>query len=83
MILPWHLGRQLKLTLFFTLRWHEKDVRKIRRSLQVFYTTGKRHGEIMQQQKQEALNTSSLRYKTLLFWLYAPSQDLYPRLDSR
>jgi tRNA dimethylallyltransferase len=59
-------------------RWHPKDFRKIRRSLEIYYTTGLKQSEIIETQSK-----SELRYKTLVFWVYAPPKDLNPRLDQR
>ncbi|KAJ3145370.1 hypothetical protein HDU89_007124 [Geranomyces variabilis] len=72
-------------------RWHARDVRKIRRSLQIFYTTGRRHSDIMAEQRQGAPDRASgddgsagqLRFDTCVFWLYADPTALYPRLDAR
>ncbi|RKO87612.1 IPP transferase-domain-containing protein [Blyttiomyces helicus] len=55
-------------------RLHERNDRKIRRSLEVFYTTGKPHSEWLNDQQ---------RYPTCIFWLYADSEQLNPRLDAR
>ncbi|KAJ3041890.1 hypothetical protein HK097_002158, partial [Rhizophlyctis rosea] len=64
--------------------WHPRADRKIRRSLEIFYTTGKTHSEWMAEQKAAAEGSKSeLRYRTIVFWLYADPQVLYPRLDSR
>ncbi|KAI8927816.1 IPP transferase-domain-containing protein [Entophlyctis helioformis] len=65
-------------------RWHPKDSRKIRRSIEVLYTTGKQHSQWLREQKTAGQQVDTqLRYRTLVFWLYAPIQSLYPRLDSR
>jgi tRNA dimethylallyltransferase len=62
-------------------RWHHNDWRKMRRSLQIFYTTGERHSDILKQQKESG--GGSLRYRTGVFWLWADNKALDPRLDSR
>ncbi|KAJ3144933.1 hypothetical protein HDU86_001325 [Geranomyces michiganensis] len=77
-------------------RWHVRDVRKIRRSLQIFYTTGRRHSDIMSEQRQLGSSDSNsnapvagaaagqLRFdNTCVFWLHADPKALYPRLDAR
>lgn len=61
-------------------RWHPKDFRKIRRSLEIYYTTGTKQSEILEHQSK---STSELRYSTLVFWLYATPEELIPRLDAR
>ncbi|KAJ3415948.1 hypothetical protein HDV05_003789 [Chytridiales sp. JEL 0842] len=62
-------------------RWHHKDWRKMRRSLQVYYTTGKKHSDIIKEQKESG--GGALRYKTGVFWLWANNKALDPRLDGR
>ncbi|TPX66284.1 tRNA dimethylallyltransferase [Spizellomyces sp. 'palustris'] len=62
-------------------RWHPNEDRKLRRSLQIFYTTGKPHSEWIAEQK--AATRDTLRFKTCIFWLYADPPALYPRLDQR
>ncbi|KAI8912961.1 IPP transferase-domain-containing protein [Powellomyces hirtus] len=65
-------------------RWHARDRRKIRRSLQIFFRTGRKHSDIMAEQKQNPLSSASpLRFNTCVFWLYADPKALYPRLDAR
>lgn len=80
-------------------RWHWRDIRKVRRSVEVALQTGKRHSEIIVEQQQvpsEAEYASrplscrshlptfiNGRYRTLVFWLYAKPEVLEPRLDSR
>ena len=92
-------------------KWHPKDARKIRRSLQIWLETGKQASEIYAKQRQ-ARNKSevidpvggssrtalfdgrtgpeisssqhpSLRYDTLVFWLYKDPEALKERLDKR
>ncbi|KND04186.1 tRNA dimethylallyltransferase [Spizellomyces punctatus DAOM BR117] len=62
-------------------RWHPNEDRKLRRSLQIFYTTGKPHSEWIAE--QQASTKDTLRFKTCIFWLYADPPALYPRLDKR
>ncbi|EPX74942.1 tRNA isopentenyltransferase [Schizosaccharomyces octosporus yFS286] len=62
-------------------RWHPRDVRKIRRSLEIYFNTGKRPSDIYKE--QSSLNKSKLKYKTLLFWANAENDVLMPRLDAR
>ncbi|KAL2916537.1 tRNA dimethylallyltransferase, mitochondrial [Polyrhizophydium stewartii] len=66
------------------MRWHPNDGRKIRRSIEIFYTTGRPHSDWIRQQAQDsAARPTQLRYPTLVFWLYGDPKALYPRLDSR
>ena len=58
-------------------RWHRNDVRKVRRSLEVYYTTGTKHSEHYKDREQH------LNYRTCLLWLYSPPEILDPILDSR
>ncbi|WBW70861.1 tRNA isopentenyltransferase Tit1 [Schizosaccharomyces osmophilus] len=62
-------------------RWHPRDVRKIRRSLEIYFHTGKRPSDIYKE--QSSLRKSKLKYKTLLFWANAENDVLMPRLDAR
>ncbi|KAJ3013841.1 hypothetical protein HKX48_005492 [Thoreauomyces humboldtii] len=65
-------------------RWHERHGRKIRRSIQVFYTTGRKHSELIAEQwRQKTSSGSALRHDTCVFWLHAPPAILNPRLDAR
>lgn len=79
-------------------RWHWRDIRKIRRSVEVALQTGMPHSEIMAQQKQaepeaecvrpyytleSVLMLHWVRYRTLILWLYAEPKVLEPRLDGR
>lgn len=70
-------------------RWHPKDRRKIRRSLEIFLTTGKRASDIYaEQQKNKTANAvaddeSGSTVDPLLFWVHAEKQTLRDRLDQR
>lgn len=59
-------------------RWHPNDVRKIRRSLEVFYSTGQKHSDLIR-----STADIGLRYRTCIFWLYAKQTVLDDRLDRR
>lgn len=61
-------------------RWHQNDIRKIKRSLEVFIKTGgnRRYSEIIQQQKP-----LESRYRSLIFWLHSDWQELMPKLNDR
>ncbi|KAK0727858.1 IPP transferase-domain-containing protein [Lasiosphaeria miniovina] len=73
-------------------KWHPNDVRKIRNSLQIFLTTGRRASEIYAE--NQSLKVSKWAHSdpaaptpspwnALLLWLYANPESLNPRLDSR
>lgn len=70
-------------------RWHPNDRRKIRRSLEIFLTTGKRASDIYAEQ-QERKNTRAISEvdaeptaDPLLFWVHSEKQTLRDRLDGR
>ncbi|KAK3358933.1 IPP transferase-domain-containing protein [Lasiosphaeria hispida] len=72
-------------------RWHPNDVRKIRNSLEIFFTTGRRASEIyaeqriQKQSKWASPDSEPVQkpWKLLLFWLYARRDALNDRLDKR
>lgn len=70
-------------------RWHPRDARKIRRSLEIYFQTGRRASEIYAEQKllkSEAVmkDSSLLRYEnTVIFWVHAAKDVLNARLDAR
>lgn len=71
-------------------RWHPKDARKIRRSLEIYFQTGRPASEIYaEQQAQKAAVLQSegqglLRFEnTLIFWIHAEKEVLNARLDAR
>ena len=80
-------------------RWHPNDRRKIQRSLEIFLKTGKTASQTYREQvtkKKEHLtgeddaedttqsdSPTTFRYPTLLLWLHASRDVLYPRLDAR
>lgn len=76
-------------------RWHPNERRKIQRSLEIYLRTGKPASQVYDEQRarkqsaQGALNEKStfddfgLRFPTLVFWVHAEKDVLYPRLDGR
>ena len=78
-------------------RWHPRETRKIRRSLEIYFQTGKPASEIYAQQKlqKQAMSDGEsvvgpppahsglMRYQTLLFWVHGERERLYSRLDGR
>ncbi|ROW15514.1 hypothetical protein VPNG_02391 [Cytospora leucostoma] len=70
-------------------RWHPNDRRKIRRSLEIFLTTGKRASDIYAEQRQRkaaeiaAQDDSSPNADALLLWVHSEDQVLKDRLDKR
>ncbi|KAI2471959.1 tRNA isopentenyltransferase [Annulohypoxylon bovei var. microspora] len=66
-------------------RWHPDDRRKIKRSLEIFLTTGQRASDIYAQQKQAKSLSSpaSGPWQSLMFWVYTDPEVLRKRLDKR
>ncbi|KAJ5924944.1 hypothetical protein N7454_007583 [Penicillium verhagenii] len=70
-------------------RWHPKDGRKIRRSLEIYFQTGRPASEIYAEQKASKAQTMAkdagfLRSNnTMIFWVHAEKEVLDGRLDSR
>ncbi|KAI0904582.1 IPP transferase-domain-containing protein [Ustulina deusta] len=66
-------------------RWHPDDRRKIKRSLEIYLTTGKRTSDIYAEQQEAKLVTSDARspWETLVFWTYSETDTLRERLSGR
>jgi tRNA dimethylallyltransferase len=69
-------------------RWHPRDGRKIRRSLEIYLKTGRPASEIYKEQmsqKSEAVQKDEglLRFNTLVFWVHSEKKILHARLDTR
>lgn len=64
-------------------KFHPQDKRKLRRALEIYLTTGEKPSEIYHEQKLDELEDSSLKFNTLLFWLYCEPETLKSRLDAR
>ena len=69
-------------------RWHPNDRRKIRRSLEIFLTTGRPASEIYAEQQsrkraEPAAQQDFSKPGALLFWVHSESQVLKNRLDRR
>lgn len=72
-------------------KWHPNDRRKIRRSLEIFLTTGKRASEIYaEQQKKRAADAHTIEDDdsgptpdSLLFWVHTEDKTLKDRLNKR
>ncbi|KAI9594044.1 IPP transferase-domain-containing protein [Syncephalis fuscata] len=63
-------------------RWHPNDRRKIIRSLMVYENTGRRHSDILMEQRKTSL-ADRLRYSVCIIWVHADPEYLFPRLDTR
>ncbi|KAL3455704.1 IPP transferase-domain-containing protein [Aspergillus heterothallicus] len=74
-------------------RWHPKDARKIRRSLEIFFQTGKPASQVYAEQRQlrQAARESNgfapgpgqLRCNTIIFWVHSEKPTLNERLNKR
>lgn len=61
---------------------HPNDVRRVRRALEVFLSSGPQ-SQLWQQQKAQRQEGTMLRYRTALFWCHSDPKYLDPRLDTR
>lgn len=73
-------------------RWHPNETRKIRRSLEIYFQTGRPASEIYAEQKrvkQMATDKSlspgpeQLRFPTMIFWVHSEREALNARLEKR
>ena len=77
-------------------RWHPRDRRKIRRSLEIWLQTGKKTSDVYEEQERErkrmqsierrdvgSMTNGSLRFPTLLLWTHTPRDSLNSRLNER
>ncbi|PYI10874.1 tRNA isopentenyltransferase, partial [Aspergillus sclerotiicarbonarius CBS 121057] len=74
-------------------RWHPNEARKIRRSLEIYFQTGRPASEVYAEQqrtKQEAMTRDAslagagqLRFPTMVFWVHSERETLTNRLDKR
>jgi tRNA dimethylallyltransferase len=73
-------------------KWHPNDSRKIRRSLEIYFNTGKRASDIYaeQERRKSAAETTAITgaepdspWQALLFWVYTNRDTLNERLNDR
>ncbi|KAL5337085.1 IPP transferase-domain-containing protein [Aspergillus crustosus] len=74
-------------------RWHPKDTRKIRRSLEIYLQTGKPASQVYaEQRKQKQAATDNvdsgsgagqLRFNTMILWVHSEKPTLNERLNKR
>jgi tRNA dimethylallyltransferase len=62
---------------------HPNDARRVRRSLEVFLSSGRQSDLWAAQQEARVGVKSTLRYRSVLFWCWSSPETLDPRLDSR
>ncbi len=58
-------------------KFHINDIRRVKRMLEIYYTTGEKPSEAFEKQD------TSLKYDTLFFWIYSKPEILDKRLDLR
>ncbi|TMW60733.1 hypothetical protein Poli38472_000775 [Pythium oligandrum] len=63
-------------------RWHVNQVRRVRRSLEVFYQTGIRHSELIARQEEQKKNTEKY-FDACAFWINCSKPVLADRLAKR
>ncbi|KAI1753267.1 IPP transferase-domain-containing protein [Xylaria castorea] len=66
-------------------RWHPDDRRKIKRSLEIYLTTGRRASDIYaeQQEAKQVAGDAKGPWETLVFWTYSETDTLRERLSKR
>ncbi|KAK9324906.1 IPP transferase-domain-containing protein [Lipomyces orientalis] len=66
-------------------KFHPRDRRKLRRALEICWTTGRKTSDIYAEQKQrsQTQETGPVRYRTLVFWVWSKLDALNPRLQGR
>lgn len=73
-------------------RWHPNETRKIRRSLEIYFQTGRPASEVYTEQKlakqktaaEDAVaGTEQLRFPSMIFWVHAERETLNTRLEKR
>ncbi|KAK9359245.1 IPP transferase-domain-containing protein [Lipomyces starkeyi] len=66
-------------------KFHPRDRRKLRRALEICWTTGRKASQIYADQKQHGQNqqVDNARYRTLVFWVWSKPEALNPRLHDR
>ncbi|PYH77738.1 tRNA isopentenyltransferase [Aspergillus uvarum CBS 121591] len=74
-------------------RWHPNDARKIRRSLEIYFQTGRPASEVYAEQQRLkqadmarnslSLGVGRLRYPTMIFWVHSEKGILNARLEKR
>ncbi|KAI0009041.1 tRNA isopentenyltransferase [Xylariaceae sp. FL0662B] len=66
-------------------RWHPDDRRKIKRSLEIFLTTGRRASDIYAEQRRAKAMSDPEKdhWQSLMFWVYTEPEVLKERLNKR
>lgn len=81
------LGRLREVDPAMAERWHPSDRRRIRRSLEIYLTTGRRASDIYAEQQRSKATPEEIRnsgsWEALMFWVYSKPEALYERLNAR
>lgn len=64
-------------------RWHWRDGRKVRRSLERWWERGGTVDSVPSSNGLQEPKGREARFRTLIFWVYEPMETLRPRLDRR
>ena len=64
-------------------RWHWRDGRKVRRGIERWWERGGHDLASADRDTNVATKGRRARFRTLIFWVYEPLEDLRPRLDRR
>ncbi|KAK9234991.1 IPP transferase-domain-containing protein [Lipomyces kononenkoae] len=66
-------------------KFHPRDRRKLRRALEICWTTGRKASQIYAEQKQQIQTREAdiARYRTLVLWVWSKPDRLNPRLHAR
>ncbi|OXG24822.1 tRNA dimethylallyltransferase [Cryptococcus neoformans Tu401-1] len=64
-------------------RWHWRDGRKVRRSLERWWERGGTMDSVLPSNVLSESKGREARFRTLIFWVYEPMETLRPRLDRR
>ncbi|RYP01448.1 hypothetical protein DL764_006218 [Monosporascus ibericus] len=66
-------------------RWHPSERRKIRRSLEIYLTTGRKASDIYAEQQRTGQASRGPRgpWEALMFWVYSKPDVLHDRLNRR
>lgn len=66
-------------------KFHPNDTRRLRRALEIYFTTNKKPSDIYSEQKgtSDFENQLASRYRSLILWIWSEQSALDSRLDSR
>lgn len=67
-------------------KFHPNDSRRLRRALEIFFTTNQKPSDIYEEQQageEKGTESLALRFRTLVFWIWCEQATLNPRLDGR